>query len=224
MKRNISMVIVLMIMSAALLAACGNANPTEDANAEITKIAQTVQAQLTETGKLTPSATATSAATATPTPVPATETPSGPSATPTKTAYPTLASGLTSGDNSLFVADVNYPDGTAFTPGTQFTKTWLFTNNGSTTWTTKYKLVYVGGSVTDSTNTLSVNLPSEVKPGESLEISVNFTAPSTKGSYTTMWNLYSADGKFFGEYCSLSFSVGDVASTAAVTPTATVTP
>jgi hypothetical protein len=205
-----------------VLTACSNQNSTEAAIAEITKVAQTVQFQLTESGKLTPSATATVPATATP--LPATDTPAGPSATPTLTAYPTLGTGLVSGDSSLFAGDINYPDGTVFTPGTQFTKTWLFTNNGSTTWSTSYKLVYTGGSVTDSTNSLFVNLPSEVKPGESAQISVNFTAPATNGAYNSTWSLYSASGKFFGEYCSITFSVGATASTAVASPTATVTP
>jgi hypothetical protein len=222
MKRFLIILTILLITTAMILTACSNQNSTDAAIAEITKVAQTVQFQLTESSKLTPSATPTVQATATP--IPATDTPTGPSLTPTETAYPTLGTGLVSGDSSLFVADVNYPDGTVFTPGTQFTKTWLFTNNGSTTWNTNYKLVYAGGSVTDRANKLFVNLTKEVKPGESVEISVDFTAPSTNGSYNSMWNLYSADGKFFGEYCSITFSVGATAATVAVTPYATVTP
>ena len=221
MRRKQIILVSLLIISGLLLSACGQIIPTEDPGAEITKVAMTVQAQLTEIGKLTPSATATSNATATPTPIPATQTPSGPTLTPTKTAYPTYAVGSTTGDHSIFVKDITVPDGTVFTPGTAFTKTWLFTNSGNTTWTTNYKLVYVDGTATGANNSLSVNLPSEVAPGGSVEVSVNFIAPTANGSYNSWWQLYSANGILFGDYCSIVFSVGAVASTAVPT---TVTP
>jgi next-to-BRCA1 protein 1 len=121
------------------------------------------------------------------------------------------------------MADVNVPDGTQFTAGTAFTKTWRFANIGSTTWTKDYKLVYAGGNITGKNNTLEVNLPGSIKPGETLDISVNFVAPATNGSYSSKWSLYSASGAFFGEFCSITFNVGTTASTPVATATGLTT-
>ena len=223
MKRSIFVSTILLSISALLLSACGQIAASQDPNAQITVIAQTVQAQLTQVALLTPSATPTMPATATPTMIPATDTPSGPTSTPTKTPYPTYASGGVSGDQSKFSKDVTVPDGTTFTPGSTFTKTWLFINTGTTTWTTGYKLVYVDGVNAAKNNALSVNLPNEVKPGASVEISLDFVAPSSNGTYTSWWQLYSANGVLFGDYCSIVFAVGNTASTAAATSSISAT-
>jgi hypothetical protein len=206
MKRSL-VVISLILIAAVVLSACSQ-TPTEDPNAEITRIASTVQAQLTQIYLLTPSATPTLEPTATPTLVPATDTPSGPTETATTTPYPTYAPGATAGDNSKFTADVTIPDGTAVKAGAVFTKTWRLTNTGTTTWSTDYKLVYVDGNATGQNGALSVNLPNAVKPGETVDISVNFTAPSASGTYTSYWRLFSANGMLFGETCSVKFVVG----------------
>lgn len=213
MRRNTVFAFITLTILAVLITACGQATPTQDPNAEITAIASTVQAQLTQVALLTPSATATPAATATPTEVPATATPTGPTATFTITPFPTLANVTPGADNSKFTADVTVPDGTTFTPGTVFTKTWRFTNTGSTTWTNLYKLVYIDGNVTDMNNKLEVNLPGDVKPGETVDISVTFKAPAANGSYTSWWKLYSANGMLFGEPCNVVFYVGSSAAT-----------
>ncbi|NMC86715.1 MAG: hypothetical protein GYA58_15675 [Anaerolineaceae bacterium] len=206
MKRSL-VVISLIIIAAVVLSACSQ-TPTEDPNVEITRIASTVQAQLTQIYLLTPSATPTLEPTATPTMIPATDTPAGPTETATGTPYPTYAPGATAGDNSKFTADVTIPDGTAVKAGEVFTKTWRLTNTGTTTWSTDYKLVYVDGNATGQNGALSVNLPNAVKPGETVDISVNFTAPSASGTYTSYWRLFSANGMLFGETCSVKFVVG----------------
>jgi hypothetical protein len=218
-KRNIVITMTLILLAATLLTACGSVAPTEDANVKFTEIASTVQAQLTQNALLTPSATPTLEATATPTLEPATATPTGPTPTPV-TPTPTIV--VSSGENSKFIADVTIPDGTQFKPGTGFTKTWRIQNIGSTTWTTQYKLVYVDG-VTGANNTLSVPLPKEVKPGESIEISVKFLAPSSLGSYTSWWRMLNANGAVFGDPFSVVFTVGSSNATVAVTSTAAST-
>jgi hypothetical protein len=223
MKRNLLLAGILLTISAVLISACGTASPTQDPNAQITVIAQTVQAQLTQVSLLTPSATPTIPATATPTMVPATDTPSGPTSTPTKTLYPTYASGGVSGDQSKFSQDITIPDGTTLTPGSTFTKTWLFVNTGTTTWTTNYKLVYFDGVNEAKNNALSVNLPNDVKPGESVQISLDFVAPSSNGTYTSWWKLFSANGVLFGDPCSIVFTVGSTASTPAPTTSVVLT-
>jgi hypothetical protein len=196
--------IVLFAILAVSLTACASATPTEDPAVRFTQIASTVQAELTRVAALTPSATPTLSITATSTALPATFTPTGPTPKPTNTPFPTTnPSNL---NNSKFVADVTIPDGTVVKAGSTFTKTWRFSNTGKTTWTKEYELIYIEG-VAGAKGAYSVYLPKEVKPGETLDISVNFTAPSSKGDYRSKWILYSADGYPFGEYCDSKFTV-----------------
>lgn len=129
----------------------------------------------------TPLATATLAPSSTPlptsTPMP-TLTPAG-SETPTQTPIPCNA--------ALFVKDVSIPDGSVIAPGTPFVKTWRLKNNGTCTWTSQYGIVFVDGSTLGSTS--PVNFTTAVEPGETVDISVRFTAPTRDGDYISQWML-----------------------------------
>ncbi len=136
-----------------------------------------------------PSAAATQAApTSASSPVP-TET----SATATEAGTAIFS---TDGDSASFVTDVTIPDGMAVAPGATFTKTWRLSNNGSTTWSTAYTLVYSSGNL--SGDVQSVPLPVEVPSGKSVDLSVPFTAPATSGQYTSLWMLKNDAGQLFG--------------------------
>ncbi len=102
----------------------------------------------------------------------------------------------TSCDRAQFVADVTVPDGTAFAPGASFTKTWRLKNIGTCTWTTSYALVFDSGEKMGGPDLL--NLPQSVAPGQTIDVSVNLTAPGTAGSYRGYWKLQNADGVPFG--------------------------
>ncbi len=99
-------------------------------------------------------------------------------------------------DYILFVADVTVPDGTSFTSGANFNKTWRLKNIGSCTWTTGYSLVFVDG--TQMGPTTSVNLPSNVAPGATIDLTVPMTAPTATGTYRGNWQLKNASGVRFG--------------------------
>jgi len=99
-------------------------------------------------------------------------------------------------DWAKYVADVTVPDGTSFSAGATFTKTWRLRNNGSCTWTTGYSLVFSSGEKMGGPD--SVPLPSTVAPGQTVDISVNLTAPATPGSYRGFWQLKNASGAVFG--------------------------
>lgn len=99
-------------------------------------------------------------------------------------------------DWAQFVADVTVPDGTSFSAGTAFTKTWRLKNIGSCTWTTGYSLVFSSGEKMGGPD--SVPLTSNVAPGQTVEISVNLTAPSAAGAYRGFWQLKNASGAVFG--------------------------
>ena len=99
-------------------------------------------------------------------------------------------------DWAQFITDVTVPDGTSFSPGAAFQKTWRLKNIGSCTWTTAYTLVF------DSSQQMgapaSVNLPSNVAPGQTVDVTVNMIAPSASGEYIGYWKFRNASGALFG--------------------------
>lgn len=136
-------------------------------------------------------------ATATPPPNQATEPPATlvvDGSAPAPAATNTSTGPLT--DRAEFVSDVTIPDGTQFGPGATFTKTWRIKNVGTSTWTKDYVLEFALGANLASTN--KVNLPGDVSPGATVDISVEMTAPTTAGAYTSLWQLKSPTGAKFG--------------------------
>jgi len=164
-----------------------------------------------------PDNTATLAATAgdTSTPIPAaTDTPGSPATqgaaatqggaatqtpAPSATGSVSATAAVTQGsgtDKADFVSDVTVPDGTSFTSGKAFVKTWQLKNTGTNPWTTSYALVFVRGD--QMGGPASVPLSQTVAPGATVNLSVNLTAPATLGTYTGFWMLRNAAGKLFG--------------------------
>ncbi|MEW6240281.1 MAG: NBR1-Ig-like domain-containing protein [Chloroflexota bacterium] len=134
---------------------------------------------------------AVSTATPTVTGTPPTATPTTTAPTPTHTPPP--ASGC---DKAQFIADVTVPDGSVFNPGTTFKKTWRLKNVGTCTWTTGYLLVFNSGDQMGGPS--SAAFPTSVSPGQTVDLSVNLTAPSAGGSYRGYWMLKNASGAIFG--------------------------
>jgi photosystem II stability/assembly factor-like uncharacterized protein len=99
-------------------------------------------------------------------------------------------------DQAQFVSDITVPDGAAFVPGAAFTKTWRFTNAGTCTWTTSYKILQVGGDAMSAP--ASVKVPVSVPPGQMLDISVNLKAPATAGHFKGLWKFANASNVQFG--------------------------
>jgi hypothetical protein len=99
-------------------------------------------------------------------------------------------------DRGTFVTDVTVPDGADFTPGQAFVKTWRLRNNGTCTWTSSYDLVFDHGDAMNGP--ASQALPGLVHPGETIDLSVDLTAPSAEGGYTGYWLLRSSEGVLFG--------------------------
>jgi hypothetical protein len=132
-------------------------------------------------------------------------------------------------DNSVYISDVTIPDGTVFTPGSTFTKTWNMQNTGSCAWTTSYSMVYYSGSLMSGTATA---LNDEISAGSTSDVSVELVAPSTAGTYTGYWRMQNASGTSFGEIVYVQIVVSGSTSTptateedeATSTPTATSEP
>jgi hypothetical protein len=130
----------------------------------------------------------------TPGPIVITSTPSGgasPTTAPTETTGPRECV-----DSAKFLADVTIPDGTVFNTPTTFTKTWRLQNTGTCTWDSTYILKFVGGDKLEGPE--AVALPGEVRPGDSVDISVTLRSPARPATYTGKWRLTNAKGEGFG--------------------------
>ena len=128
-----------------------------------------------------------------------TPTPAGPTPTFTPTVTPSPTATLppaTACDKAEFVADVTVPDGTTFAPGQAFTKTWRLKNVGTCTWTPSYSLAFVSGEIMGGAAASA--LPANVAPGQTVDLSVYLTAPSTSGLHEGSWMLRNTSGGFFG--------------------------
>jgi hypothetical protein len=96
-------------------------------------------------------------------------------------------------DRAEFIADVTVPDGTTFSAGDTFTKTWKLKNIGSCTWTNAYVLAFEGGDKLGGPNVQP--LTGAVAQGQGVNISVDLTAPSSGGPYRGYWQLRNNDGE-----------------------------
>ena len=107
-------------------------------------------------------------------------------------------------NNSAFVRDVNYPNGTTVSPGEEFVKTWKVENTGSCDWQYNYGMAVIVDKDFDSSwNHLGRN----VKPGEWAEVSVIVNAPNNDGTYTGSWRMADAGGNPFGATLTLTIVV-----------------
>ncbi len=209
------LVITIFVM---LVSACGLLQPEQpvipDTGALYTQAAQTVIAQLTlasvvstatptslpatetlvpPTDTPEPTATPTEFPTDTPTAtqVPPTNTPT-PTSVPTRTPTPTPVPCLW----ARFVDDVTVEDGTEFTANATFTKIWLVRNIGTCTWNDEFDIVFDGG---DRMGPKVFDFPDgRVRPGESVELSAELSAPDDEGRHRSYWMLRSDRGVVFG--------------------------
>jgi len=162
----------LFIIVAMFLSACNlPSNDPDDISA--TSAAQTVQALL--------SATPAVPATFTPGVAPATLTPI---ALPTNTNTP-AATATPTCPQALFVADVNYPDGSIVSPGENIVKKWRIRNTGQCAWS-GYSLVFDSG---DSMSGPASKPIGTVNPGQEIDLEVNLTTPNTAGNYRGYWRV-----------------------------------
>ncbi len=166
---------------------------------------QTVVAQLTATAPVIentptlnptninqiPVETQTAVPTVAVTPIPATTT----AVPPTPTRIPPTATPIPC-YQVKFVDDLTIPDGTKIIAGNTFTKTWRIRNSGSCTWDTRFDIAFVDG--TQMTSGKVWDLPKEVKSGETVDISIEMTAPSTVGSYQANFQMLNPNGVRFG--------------------------
>jgi hypothetical protein len=186
MSAFLTMAICLgMVLSACNFPFLGGG--TEEPDAEQTSVAETVVALQTQQGEQGDDETEEPDADA------EEETP----APPTEDTGPTPTAGVEGCiDRAGFVADVTIPDDTFIDPGDSFVKTWRLQNQGTCTWTSSYALVFSHGDQMSGAG--SVPLSGTVNPGDTVDLSVNLTAPGSQGTYQGYWMLRNGNGVLFG--------------------------
>ncbi|MDK2981136.1 MAG: hypothetical protein PWQ55_1483 [Chloroflexota bacterium] len=97
------------------------------------------------------------------------------------------------------------PDGTNFSTGESFTKTWTLRNDGYCDWNDEYHLVFKSGTQMDGPDDYVFGI--EIDPGEEITLSLDLTAPSTAGTYTGYWQLETNKDAKFGSALSVKIDV-----------------
>lgn len=214
--------IFMAVLLLTTLAACSKADatPTNSPEMVYTQAAQTVAAGLTQTAVLMPSATSTPTLQPTNTPAPT----QAATATLSVSVTPLVQKSATSAkgpDKAEWVAQ-NPGDGTVLTAGQDFTLVWTVKNTGTTTWTTDYQLRYYLVEQSLRMGAGDIKLSKEVKPNESIDLSLSMKAPANGGEYTTIWVLTNKEGVNFYPL-TFGFKVAAAGVIATVAPTAGVT-
>ena len=184
--------LILMVM---ILGACnmpnGSPSPAEQTAIIDRSVAETVAAGPTETVQIEEQ-------TVTATPDPGPSDPATPTPTSTLEADPPPPTNTQIPCNlGRYISDVTIPDGTKFEPGDVFTKTWRIKNTGSCAWTSGYDIVFSGGDAMGAPGAIQIT-SGTVNPGQSVDVSVDLTAPASEGTYRGNWQLRDPSDVIFG--------------------------
>jgi hypothetical protein len=218
MKPRITCVVLVLAMLSAACNMPGSipATPTADANAMLTEVAGTIQAMTSATPTGHPTQPAGEA--------------TPPGLAQTNTTAPTQTQAIKPSDTprpcdqAQFLSDVTIPDGTQMTSGQVFTKTWRLRNIGTCSWGEGYAVVFASGEAMGAP--AAVNLPGDVSPDSTVDISIEFKAPAAPGDYRSSWRLRNPAGQVFGVFDNQPFfvQISVVQPTVTVTPTVAITP
>lgn len=194
--------IIAILLIASLTSACGGAQPTQPPEPTADIAAIRTSAVSTDRAQYTLTAAAFS-----PTPPPPPTETNTPEPTATATEPPvaqvTNAQGTTIAlcDKyawDIATVDVNIPDNTIMSPGQEFVKTWKIKNVGACTWDDGYKMVFsYSNPPNEKMSGAAQPFTAAVAPGEEVEVSVAFKAPSLPGTYQSFWTLQNPKGIAF---------------------------
>jgi uncharacterized protein YkwD len=95
-------------------------------------------------------------------------------------------------DSAAFVADVTVPDNANFKPGEKFNKIWRVRNTGTCTWMDQYTVVFYDGDQMGAPDSLPLDV---TKPGATLDIAVEMTAPTRDAAYRADFELHNPAGE-----------------------------
>jgi hypothetical protein len=96
-------------------------------------------------------------------------------------------------------------------PGATFKATWSFKNAGTTTWDGRYQLAYTLAPHAETAGfprspmtaqnafTLAeLGAPAAVRPGQTVALTLTFTAPANAATHATTWQMQAPNGRRFG--------------------------
>lgn len=193
---------VLILSCSFLLSGCISISP-------VTEAPTSVQAFVTSTLPPTKSLLLPASRT------PATGTPSH--ATPAVTSPPDCT------HKAVLMEDVTIPDNTRIPAGDAFTKTWRFKNTGSCNWS-GYTINFLTGDHMGAPD--SSPIP-ETLAGETVDVSLELTAPSDDGAYSGYFTLKDESGESMDIGTEKTFwvkiTVGNPSTSPSSTPSATST-
>ncbi|KAA3652311.1 MAG: helix-turn-helix domain-containing protein [Proteobacteria bacterium] len=118
------------------------------------------------------------------------------------------SAGPLAGDRSAFVRDVNFPDGELVLPGQRFVKTWELQNVGVVPWVGRrlvcqdesLTVLFASGEQVELAPNLVPDAPAcdvpETGPGDTVQLSMGFTAPSAPATVLSYWKMVNPDGGF----------------------------
>jgi hypothetical protein len=119
---------------------------------------------------------------------------------PTPTAVPTVVATVVYDPScelsARFVEDVTVPDDTLYNGGVSFRKTWRLRNDGECAWIPGVTWTHIGGSLLGAESPVEVEL---AEPERIVDVSVDMVAPTSPGTYNSIWRLRHPDGEFFGD-------------------------
>lgn len=190
MKNKLRLPTILLVLG-VFLASCNLPTQETGESLGLTAAAQTIEA-------LTSATPFGGISTSTITPIPGGFAISTPSPTIPPATNTPVATATSNCNNAEFLADVTIPDGTIMTPNQAFTKTWRFRNVGACTWTPSYAIVFASGNSMNGPATQA--LTGNVNPGQTVDISVNLTAPGSTGNYTGYWKFRDGSGVLFDQF------------------------
>jgi len=108
----------------------------------------------------------------------------------TRTPDPVIPTGAHCTNAAILSRDVTVPDNTQMKAGEKFTETWEFQNTGTCPWMSYTMKLSSGDSmVAPQSAPIPVTLPNE-----KVQVSVELTAPSSDGAYTTSFTLNDTAG------------------------------
>lgn len=165
---------IVVLMMALTLSACSGQSPAETASPAPT---ETQPPAATDAPAEPPATEATEAAE-----TPVTE------GTP-EAVRPANEPGCT--NKAAFVADVTVPDNAVINAGETFTKTWRVSNTGTCIWASDYSLAYYSENAMGAPASVPLDI---TYPGETLDISVQLTAPGSPGTYRGNFVIKNAEG------------------------------
>lgn len=199
MKNKTFIAIILVTM--LLTAACNRSSqptPTDQLDQIRTAAARTVEAMTTEivlTAQIAQTQTALAIPSQSTDEIPTAATPLPPTVS-TQESTPTPVGETERPCNLAGFVTETIPDGSQFTPGVSYTKTWTLRNDGTCTWTKDYSVVFVSGTSMSAPASMPLT-DKNVAPGESVVISMPLTAPNSAGAYKAEFKLRSAEGVVF---------------------------